>query len=264
MNQILNYFLPICSVSFISDAIAEQTSEPAQSNNSLGVQQRTPELVTLKPSYIKQFDANIASDYITEGRDNLSNNGLAAMSTELSHNNFSVVPWLAKGVGTDYSELNLNMSYTSVLADNLELVSGYTYLYANEEQVSANDHEVSVELIYAINEQLQLISSNYYSIDAKGAFLDFSVNKQQPITDALSLEFKASVGFNAGYIAQGHNGINHVQFTSQLSYKLIEQLHVYAHSNYSVAINKDAVKYIDDQLLTDVLWAGIGMSYTYN
>ena len=92
----------------------------------------------------------------------------------------------------------------------------------------------------------------------------FINHKQLPLSDALSLEFKASVGFNAGYIAQGHNGINHVQFTSQISYQLIDQLQVYAHSNYSVAINKDAVNYSDDQLLTDAFWAGIGVSYTYN
>lgn len=264
MNQILNYVLPLISICFMSSALAQPTaklSQAAKSEATLSAQSKRP---FIDKSYALRLDTNITSSYITEGRDNLSNNGLAAVSTELSHNNFSIMPWLAKGIGTDYSELNLNMSYSSMLADNLELVSGYTYLYANEDQDSANDHEISIELIYTINEQLQLISSNYYSVDAKGTFLDFSINKQLPLSDALSLEFKASVGFNAGYIAQGHNGINHVQLTSQISYQLIEPLQVFAHSNYSVAINKDAVNYSDDQLLTDAFWAGIGVSYTYN
>lgn len=263
MNQILNYVLPLISICLMSSVLAQPTDELSQSSKPVS-KLSNPKFPLIDKSYDLQLDANIASDYITEGRDNLSNNGLAAMSTELSHNNFTVMPWLAKGIGTDYSEFNLNMNYTSVLTDNLEIVSGYTYLYASEEQDSANDHEISIELIYTINEQLQLISSNYYSVDAKGTFLDFSINKQLPLSDALSLEFKASVGFNAGYIAQGHNGINHVQFTSQISYQLIDQLQVYAHSNYSVAINKDAVNYSDDQLLTDAFWAGIGVSYTYN
>ncbi|MGB2707212.1 MAG: hypothetical protein WBC41_03575 [Pseudoalteromonas nigrifaciens] len=40
-------------------------------------------------------------------------------------------------------------------------------------------------------------------------------------------------------------------------------MQLYAYSNYSFAINKDSNRYANDELLQDVFWAGLGLSYQY-
>ena len=87
--------------------------------------------------------------------------------------------------------------------------------------------------------------------------------KHYQLTPVLQLDFKTSVGFNSGYVADGHNGANHVQFSANLSYSVIKNMQLYAYSNYSFAINKDSNRYADDELLQDVFWAGLGLSYQY-
>ncbi|MBB1275109.1 hypothetical protein [Pseudoalteromonas sp. SR43-3] len=48
-----------------------------------------------------------------------------------------------------------------------------------------------------------------------------------------------------------------------MSYKVIKQLEVYAYTSYTMAINKNAERFVGDQTLKNVLWSGIGLSYLY-
>lgn len=203
------------------------------------------------------------SRYITEGRDNLANKGIVSLSTELSYKDLIIIPWFAKGVNADYSEINLNLIYATAITENLELVTAYNRIQSREQGSNSHDNEVSLELVYSFEQQLQLISNIYYSFAAEGTFLDIAVSKHYQLTNTLLLDLQSHLGFNSGYVADGHNGINHLQLSANLSYELMESMQLSAFGNYSFALNKDASRYGDDALLQDVFWAGIGFSYQY-
>lgn len=261
-------FLFAFSACFSSLALAQTTQEYSAVQNvsaDAAGHIKVETLTNIEPnnSYDRHIHSYWENRYVTEGRDNLANKGITSVSTELNYENFIIIPWFAKGINTDYSEVNLNIIYATVLSKNLELLSGYSAIASREESSNAYDNEVSLELIYSFAQQVQLISSLYYSFDAQGAFLDVALNKHYQLTPVLQLDFKTSVGFNSGYVADGHNGANHVQFSANLSYSVIKNMQLYAYSNYSFAINKDSNRYADDELLQDVFWAGLGLSYQY-
>lgn len=203
------------------------------------------------------------SRYVSEGRDNLAGNGIASVAAEYNYNNIALIPWLATGVSDDYSEINLNAIYTTQLFNTVDMFIGYNHLRSRENSSNAHDNEVSLDLSYFYDDKFQLTSSAYYSFDSQGTFLELTINKGYEINDAISIDFQTGVGFNAGYVSDGHNGINNIKLTSNVSYKVIKQFEIYAYTSYTMAINKNDERFVGDQTLKNMLWGGIGLSYLY-
>ena len=164
-------FLFAFSACFSSLALAQTTQEYSAVQNvsaDAAGHIKVETLTNIEPnnSYDRHIHSYWENRYVTEGRDNLAN----SVSTELNYENFIIIPWFAKGINTDYSEVNLNIIYATVLSKNLELLSGYSAIASREESSNAYDNEVSLELIYSFAQQVQLISSLYYSFDDKVLF----------------------------------------------------------------------------------------------
>ena len=51
------------------------------------------------------------SRYVSEGRDNLTGNGVKSVFSDISLGNFTFAPWLAHSYESEYTELNLNFIY---------------------------------------------------------------------------------------------------------------------------------------------------------
>lgn len=203
------------------------------------------------------------SRYISEGRDNLSGNGIVSVASEFNYNNIAFIPWAASGINSDYSELNLNIIYATQLFDTFEVFAGYNYILSHEASSNAHDNEISLDFLYFYDDKFQLISSVYYSFDAKGAFLELAVKKDYHLNDTLVLDIQTGLGFNADYVSDGHNGFNNVQFKAGLSYQVLDQLELYTYTSYSLAVNKDESRYAGDETLRNFFWGGVGFSYQY-
>jgi len=203
------------------------------------------------------------SRYVTEGRDNLSGKGIYSASTEFNYKDINIVPWVAGTINTDYSEFNLNIVYGQQLLDNLELFIGYNHIQTRELEVNSNDNEISLDLAYFYEKQFQIVTNIYYSLDAEGAFAEAAIKKGYRVDNTLSINLRATLGFNSGYIVGGHNGINHGQLLARASYQALKEMEVYAYAGYNRAINRDSTNYIGDELLRDFFWGGIGMSYRF-
>lgn len=203
------------------------------------------------------------SRYITEGRDNLSGKGIASISSEFNYKDINIVPWIANGISSDYSEFNLNIVYGTKLLDDLQIFAGYNHIQSREASISSNDNEISLDLVYFYKKRFQLLGSLYYSFDAKGAFMELALKKGYRINNALSLDFLATLGFNSGYVTDGHNGINYGQLRANFSYQIMKEMEVYAYTGYSLAVNRDNKRYSGDELLRDLFWGGVGLSYRF-
>ncbi len=203
------------------------------------------------------------SRYVTEGRDNLSGKGLLSASTEFNVDEFSVVPWVADGIGIDYSEFNLNIVYGSRLTENLVLYTGYNFLHSRFLGDSENDNEISFDLAYKWFKHVNFLASIYHSFDAEGSFMETSVRYNNKINNMIHYGIQGVLGVNAEYVPDGHNGLNHFQLRANASYYPDDNVELYAYTGYSLAINRDAVKYAGDELLGDFFWGGIGLSYLF-
>ena len=203
------------------------------------------------------------SRYVTEGRDNLSGKSIYSASTEFNYKDINIVPWIADAINTDYSEFNLNIVYATKLLDNLEFFAGYNHIRSRESGSRSNDNEINLDLVYFYEKRFQIVSNIYYSFDAEGAFAEVAINKGYRIDNTLSLNLRAGLGFNSGYVVDGHNGINHGQLLARVSYQAIDKLEVYAYTSYSLAINRDSNRYTGDELLRDLFWGGVGLSYRF-
>jgi len=203
------------------------------------------------------------SRYVTEGRDNLSGKGIFSASTEFNYKDINIVPWIADAINADYSEFNLNIVYATQLLDNLEFFVGYNYIRARESGSRSHDNEINFDLAYFYEKQFQIVTNVYYSFDAEGAFAEVAIKKGYRIDNAISINLRAALGFNSGYVVDGHNGINHGQLLASVSYQAIDKMEVYAYASYSLAINRDSNRYTGDELLGDFFWGGVGLSYRF-
>lgn len=203
------------------------------------------------------------SRYVTEGRDNLSGKSLASASSEFTMGELSIIPWLATGSGTDYTEFDLNIVYGIKLAKGLSFYTGYTNIHTRDNGLSGNDNELSFDLAYKLAEHVSLLASIYHSFDASGSFMEVATKFTRPFSNELHFSAQAVVGANSGYISDGHNGLNYIQLRSTISYQPATQIEVYAYASYSQAINRDATQYAGDAALDDLAWGGAGFSYRF-
>lgn len=222
----------------------------------------------------EKFDWNLhalwESHYVTEGRKNLADAGLFSVSTEFAFGDVTVVPWVAQSTSGAYRELNINVVYGKKLSNRFEMFVGFNHLQAREEaegtsleDVTTSDNELSLDVAYSMAAGIQLETSVYYSLDAGGAFGEVALKRAYRINEAATITVRGLVGGNAGYVEQGHDGVNHSQLLLRGAYVFAKNLEAYAYGAYNHALNSNEQKYTDDELLRNFYWSGLGVSYLF-
>ena len=203
------------------------------------------------------------SRYVTEGRDNLSGESLVSISSEFMIDDINFVPWFAYSPGVDYSELNLNFVYGTLLAEDLPAYFGYNHIRARYKDERAIDNEISFDVAYKLINHVGLFTSIYHSFDANGSFIELGAKYFDALSKKIHYGVQASLGANAEYVPDGHNGLNHVQLRTNASYHPVEQIELYAYAGYNQSIRRNALQYAGDELLGDFFWGGIGLTYLF-
>lgn len=258
------FFITMCLSTTVTAKITKN-KEPRDVEIGIGgnIKLEKPARTKLEEKFDWHTHLLVESLYITEGRDNLAGKSIASISSEFNYKDISIVPWVAKSITSNYAELNLNIVYAKKLLDELEIFAGYNYIQSRQASIRSEDNEISLDLVYFYKKRFQLLSSLYYSFDAKGSFMELALKKGYRISQTRSLDIQTTLGFNSGYIADGHNGINNLQLRANYSYQLMKEMDVYAYTSYSLAVNRDNKRYAGDELLRNVFWAGVGMSYRF-
>ena len=203
------------------------------------------------------------SRYVTEGRDNLSGDALVSVSSEFMLGEATFLPWYAASPGADYSELNLNLIYGILPTEDLAVYFGYNHIRARYLGERANDNEVSLDLVHKLIKRVAVAAGIYHSFEAGGSFMEMTVKYFDAPYKRAHYSVQAGLGVNAGYVNDGHTGLNHLELRANASYLPVLQVELYAYTGYNAAINRDAIQYAGDELLGDFFWGGVGIVYVF-
>ena len=203
------------------------------------------------------------SRYVSEGRDNLAGNGLTSVFSDISLGNFTFAPWMAYGYDSEYTELNLNFIYGHKLTDQLDIYGGYTHLQDRLEDEHTKDNEIFADLVYMPTAPFDVLVNYYYSFDARGSFWEFALKREEILNEQTVLTLSSIVGFNEGYVPNGHNGLNHVQLRLNLALYPVPCIEIMPYVAYNFAIDSEPERFADDITLHDFMWGGIGIAYHF-
>ncbi len=245
------------------DAPTETEASPVEIGVGGNIRLENPYKAELDDQYSKEVHLLWESRYVTEGRDNLDGDGLASVSSDFSLGGFTFAPWLAYGYDSSYRELNLNFIYGHKLTDQFQIYGGYTYLRSRLTGENATDHEVSVDLVYTPGTLFELSGSYYHSFDADGSFWELSLRHNKALNDKAILTLRGILGFNEGYIADGHNGLNHLQLRVGLDWHPVSRFEISSYAAYNFAIDSKPERFAEDAALHDFFWAGIGVTFYF-
>ncbi len=207
------------------------------------------------------FHAGYESHYFSEGRDNLDGDSLWTTSLEVAWNHFSGGVWLGSSPDQDYDELQLTLALSESFGD-FEVYLAYTHLQFLHDHT--DDNEVGAGISWSgLPWELGVSLEGYYSFDAEGSFWELALDREFEVNEKITVSGGATFGVNQGYIADGHDGANHLALHVGLGYQLTESLSLNAHAAYSWAIDRDNGGHADDESLVDLFHGGVGLQWTF-
>lgn len=197
------------------------------------------------------------SRYVSEGRDNLGGDALAGTTVDASCGNVGLGAWVAASPDTDYREFNVGAAYTVEWRD-IEAYVSFTHLrFLSDDE---DDNELGAGLAYtSLPAGLAIGLDAYHSFEADGTFLEASLGGEYQPCDWLTLAPAAALGWNAGYVADGHDGANHFALSVEASVPLKDGLDLAATVAYTWAIDSDPGRYPGDEALEDFRHTGIAL-----
>ena len=197
------------------------------------------------------------SRYVSEGRDNLDGDSLLSASSDLSFGPVTFAPWFAYAPESDYTELNLSLIVGTDVGEDFEVYAGYTHL--RFPKLDTFDNEVGVGGAFTGFEFVDIGADLYYSFDAEGSFLEINATKELSLTDKFTISPVAIMGFNAGYIPDGHDGANNLILGLEPSFAISDRIELTGFAGYNIAIDSDPSRHAEDESLTDFFWGAVGI-----
>jgi hypothetical protein len=202
--------------------------------------------------------------YVTEGRDNLDGSGIVSATSDIIfNNNLTFVPWVAYSRDAEYAELDLNLLYVIDTDGLFGMYAAYNHIRNEQNETDFADNELEFGITFMGLQSLDLIALTYYSFEADGAFIEISAYSEPFVSSLASIRTFAVLGCNAGYISDGHHGLNHFQLKAEISYFFMKDSELTAFTAYNIPINSDAARYTGDTSLSRLFWSGIGISYYF-
>lgn len=198
------------------------------------------------------------SHYVSEGRDNLDGDALFGATLEGAYGGLQGGALYADSPDADYRELNLYVGY-GFEANGFEVTFGYTYLDFLSDD--ADDSEVGAGIAYGdLPFGLTAALEGYYSFEAEGSFLEASLSAEVEVDDRLLLIPSLLLGWNEGYIADGHDGANHFQAALEAVFTVTENIELGLYAAYTRGLETDPGRHPGDALLEDFFYGGIAIS----
>jgi hypothetical protein len=207
------------------------------------------------------FHTDFDSRYATEGRDSLDGDGLASATFEAAWNAFSAGVWYGGSPGQRYDELQISAAANWEWKD-LEGYFAYTHLRFPSDD--AHDNEIGAGIVWSgLPLDLQWGADAYHSFDAEGVFIETYLGRELVISDRFRITPAIVFGVNQGYVADGHDGANHLAPRLDAEFSLTDSITLAAHASYSFGIDADAASHPGDDLLGDFFHAGFGLRWEF-
>lgn len=204
---------------------------------------------------------DVESRYASEGRDALDGDSLITGTFEAAWNAVSCGIWYGRSPEQSYDELQLSTAL-SWEREDLGWYFAYTHLRFPDD--AAHDNEIGAGFSWSgLPWELALSMDAYYSFDAEGSFIETSLVRDFDVSERLKLSPSLVFGANQGYVPEGHDGANHIEFRLGGEYALTESLTLTAHTSYNIGIDRDVVDHADDELLRDFFHAALGLRWEF-
>jgi len=211
---------------------------------------------SIEGNYLTAWD----SRYFLEGRDSLNGDSILSNSIEFTYDRFSVGAWYGVSPEQDYNELQLSFTVSQEIGE-VELYAGLAHFRTPFD--GGEDNEIGIGGVWTGSPlDLEFGIDAYYSLNLEGFFTNLSVTKTFSLSDNLDLETSVVAGINQDYIADGHDGINHITPAFALNYSFTEAFSLQTHLVYSFAVGRDK-SLPGDELLKDFLHGGAGLHWNF-
>ena len=142
-----------------------------------------------------------------------------------------------------------------------EFYLGYTYLDFSKDHESDSEWSAGIsygELPFALETSLD----GSYSTDAEGTFFEWGTGREFSLNETLELSLSGILGWNEGYVSDGHDGLNFFALRTGAKANLSEKLSLVAHGTQSLAVDRDP-NLSGDQLLKDFSHLGLGLEWSF-
>lgn len=206
------------------------------------------------------------SRYITEGRDNLEEGGLYAISATAVLPRINVSLWYGESMKNQspeffddrvsknklYQELSTTLELPFTLG-NVESYIGYTHFAFIAD--SSHDDELSFGAAFTGWSGLTPAIDVVYSNDAKGEFVELSLTTELFTAQNILFEAYTAVAWDFGYASKRSDGLNNTQLGISLSYALCHHI-----QSELFATKSFAKKDIDKEEGRHTSWGGIAVS----
>ena len=103
----------------------------------------------------------------------------------------------------------------------------------------------------------------YYLDATDGCFAELSLAREFSITDQFVIVPVAIFGYNDGYIADGHNGANHVLLQLIAAYAISENFAIEGYVAQTFAIDSNPAQLAGHGNLYDFSFVGVGASIVF-
>ena len=208
------------------------------------------------------YSASWESRYYLEGRDVLDGDSIVSQTLELQWQSLALAVWYGNSTEQHYDELHTALILHHEFGSDIEGYLGYNHVRFPHGD-GHHDHEIHTGLSCAgLPCDLEVALDAYHSFEADGFFAELSANREWELSEKLSTSLTAMFGVNQGYVADGHDGANHLGLSWGLSYTLSESLAIVGHTTYNWGIDRKAGA-PDDDLLKDFFHAGIGLELEF-
>lgn len=202
-----------------------------------------------------ELDFGYDSRYVSEGRNNIEQGGIAWL--QLSHElNSSISVVGLYGAGDNYDELNLGLVYSQTYAD----IDYYVSLTRLEFfQDNASDNELGIGAAYSFEQLFTLAVDSTYSTESNGAFVEFSLISDVAINSDLTFSPYIKAGLDFGYASDNKKAYNHTSLGASVNYSHSAELGLYLVVEHAVAGSQ--VRSETNEHNLD--WIGLHLVYTY-
>lgn len=138
---------------------------------------------------------------------------------------------------------------------------GYTHLDFSKDDESDGEWSVGIaygELPYGLETSLDAT----YSKDTGGTFFEWSNARGFNPSEKLQLAISGVLGWNEGYVSDGHDGLNFFALRTGAKANLSEKLSLVAHGTQSLALGRDP-NLLGDLQLKDFFHFGLGVEWSF-
>ena len=195
-----------------------------------------------------------------EGRDSLDGGSLWSSGVETGYEHLFGGVWYGRSSKNDFRELKFN---AGVGQENETYAYHFAFTHIRFPVDNESDDEWETGFTYTDlpfdgESGLTLV----YSEDADGFFIEWGNAIVQSVTEEFELEYTGVLGWNNGFVSEGHDGLNHFSLGVSTGREISSFAALSLHAVQTWPINRDLNK-ADDLLLRETFHFGISVEANF-